>query len=117
MTSIRELRGQTDVAEKLTYAERLDLERDRDGKPPLTPEERHAKLIRIRDGSLIWAERAVATASAKGGGAAIDYFVFACDQITKIENDASTHTNTRNPWGYTQFPMDSTGEGADETVN
>ena len=102
---------------KLTYAERLDLERDRDGKPPLTPEERMAKLVRIRDGSLIWAEHCIATASAKGSASATDMYAFARDELDKIENDASAGASTKTPWIYTTYPMDSTGPEAVDSVN
>jgi len=69
------------MAETLTYAERLDIERHRDGKPPLTPEERLAKLIRIRDGALICVEKCVATGVFKGSASATDMYVFARDEI------------------------------------
>lgn len=80
------------MTEKLTYAERLDLERNRDGKPPLTSEERYERLLGIRDGALIWAERAVALASPKGGSSAMEYYTFACEEIGKLDNDVSAHT-------------------------
>ena len=102
---------------KLPYAERLDLERDRDGKPPLTPEERLAKLIRIRDGSLIWVEMCVAAAKSTGSGAAWELYDHACESIAKIEDDASAGENTRLPWGYTSYPLDGTGPEVSDSVN
>ena len=77
------------IMAKLTYAERLDLERDRDGKPPLTPEERMAKLVRIRDGSLVHVEMCVATGAFKGSASATDMYIFAQNEIIRIGVDVS----------------------------
>ena len=105
------------IMAKLTYAERLDLERDRDGKPPLTPEERMAKLVRIRDGSLVSVESSVASGVYKGVLVAKELYGFAAEEIDRIEDDASACASTKTPWIYTTYPMDSTGPEAVDSVN
>ena len=94
------------MADQLSYTERLDVERDRDGKAPLTAAERMRRLINIRDGSLIWAESCVANGTPKGSASATDMYVFARDEIDRIENDASAGASTRVPWTYAEWPMD-----------
>jgi len=96
---------------------RLIAERSGKGKGPLSADDRLAILTQMRDDSLCWAAQCASECKATGSGAARELYDFAHVNITQLENEAHAGATTRVPWIYSQFPMDSTGPEALETVN
>ena len=66
-------------------------ERNGAGKGPLSPEDRLAILMQMRDDSLCWAAECAAEKSGKGSAAATLLYTFARDEI---KDDALTDATT-----------------------
>jgi len=86
---------------------RIIAERNGLGKGPLSAEERLMILQQARDDSLCWVADCARTNKATGSGAAKDLHDFACENITKLENEAHAGATTRVPWSYTAWDGDT----------